>query len=92
MDLAKKAKKVIAITMHTDKKGIPKLRDKCRLPLTATNCVSLIITDIAVLKVIEEGFLLTELFEGHTTEEVIEKTAAKVKIADSIRIINYDKE
>ncbi len=89
MDLAKKAKKVIAITMHTDKNGVPKLRDRCRLPLTAVNCVSLIITDIAVLKVIDEGFLLTEIFEGHTIKEVMDKTAAKLKIADNIRIINY---
>ncbi len=92
MDLAKKAKKVIAITMHTDKKGVPKLRDRCRLPLTATNCVSLIITDIAVLKVTENGFLLTELFEGHTAEEVIEKTAARVEVAENIRIISYNQE
>lgn len=50
-------------------------------------CVSLVITDIAVLKITEWGFLLTELFDGHTVEEVIEKTDAKVMVADDIRII-----
>ena len=90
MDLAKKAERVIAVTTHTDKKGNSKLKEKCELPLTADRCVSLIITDIAVLKITENGYLLTELFEGHTVEEVIEKTDARVEIADDIRIISYN--
>lgn len=90
MDLAKKAKKVIVITTHTDKNGNPKLKKRCTFPLTATACVSLIITDIAVLQVTEQGYLLKELFEGHTVEEVIEKTAAHVNISENIHIIKYD--
>jgi acetate CoA/acetoacetate CoA-transferase beta subunit len=90
MDLAKKAKKVIAVTTHTDKKGAPKLKGRCGLPLTATECVSIIITDIGVVKVENGGFVLTELFDGHTAEEAVEKTGAALKVADSIRIIKYD--
>ena len=90
MDLAKKAKRVIAVTTHTDKNGNPKLKGECELPLTADNCVSLIITDIAVMKVTEKGYLLTELFDGHTVDEVIEKTDADVEVADDIRIIRYN--
>ncbi|SCH22650.1 Probable succinyl-CoA:3-ketoacid-coenzyme A transferase subunit B [uncultured Eubacterium sp.] len=90
MDLAKKAKRVIAVTTHTDKNGNPKLKGECELPLTADNCVSLIITDIAVMKVTERGYLLTELFDGHTVDEVIEKTDADVEVADDIRIIRYN--
>ena len=83
MDLAKKAKKVIAITTHTDKKGNPKLKKRCELPLTATDCISLIITDLAVMEVTDKGFLLKEVFDGHTVEEVIEKTGAPVEVASS---------
>ena len=90
MELAKKAKRVIAVTTHTDKNGNPKLKGECELPLTADNCVSLIITDIAVMKVTERGYLLTELFDGHTVDEVIEKTDADVEVADDIRIIRYN--
>ena len=89
MDLAKKAKKVIAITTHTDKKGNPKLKKRCELPLTATDCISLIITDLAVMEVTDKGFLLKEVFDGHTVEEVIEKTGAPVEVASSIRTIKY---
>jgi acetate CoA/acetoacetate CoA-transferase beta subunit len=90
MDLAKKAKEVIAVTMHTDRSGNPKLKKLCELPLTATGCVSLIITDIGVVKVEDGSFVLTELFDGHTVEEAVEKTGAELKIADDVRIINYD--
>ncbi len=91
MDLAKKAKKVIVITMHTDKSGNSKLRKKCTLPLTADKCVSLIITDIAVMEITPNGeFLLKELFEGHTVEEVIEKTDAPVKVSGEVKIIKSE--
>jgi acetate CoA/acetoacetate CoA-transferase beta subunit len=92
MDLAKKAKEVIAVTMHTDKKGNPKLKKRCDLPLTATECVSLIITDIGVVKIGKDGFLLTELFDGHTVEEAVEKTGAELKVADNVRVIKYEEE
>lgn len=90
MDLAKHAKKVIAVTMHTDKSGAPKLKKRCDLPLTATECVSIIITDVGVIEIKDGGFLLTELFDGHTVEEAIEKTGARLKIADDVRIIKYE--
>jgi acetate CoA/acetoacetate CoA-transferase beta subunit len=90
MDLARHAKKVIALTTHTDKRGNPKLKNRCELPLTALNCVSLIITDIGVVKIDDSGFVLTELFDGHTVEEAIEKTGAGLRVADEIRIIKYD--
>jgi acetate CoA/acetoacetate CoA-transferase beta subunit len=90
MDLARHAKKVVAVTTHTDKKGNPKLKKNCDLPLTALNCVSLVITDIGVVKVEKDGFLLTELFDGHTVEEAIEKTGADLRVADDVRIIKYE--
>lgn len=90
MDLAKKAARVIAITMHTDKEGNPKLKKECEFPLTANKCVSLIITDIAVIEVTEDGYVLKELFEGHTVEEAKEKTGAELKVADDVRIIHYE--
>jgi acetate CoA/acetoacetate CoA-transferase beta subunit len=90
MDLAAYAKKVIAVTMHTDRKGNPKLKETCDLPLTAKACVKLIITDIAVIEVDEEGFLLKEVFAGNTVEEVVEKTGAKLRVADDVRVIDYE--
>ena len=90
MDLARHAKEVIVLTTHTDKKGNPKIKEKCELPLTAEKSVSLIITDIAVIKVTDDGLLLTEVFDDVEVDEVIEKTGAKLKVADNIRRIKYD--
>lgn len=90
MDLAKKAAKVIVITTQLDKKGNSKLKKTCDFPLTADKCVSLIITDLGVIKVTDEGFLLTELFEGHTAEEAVAATDAELKVADDLRVIAYE--
>lgn len=90
MDLARHARKVIAVTTHTDKKGNPKIKERCELPLTATACVSLIITDIAVIKVEKRGLVLKEIFEGTTVEDVISKTGAKLIVEEPIRVISYE--
>lgn len=90
MDLARHARKVIAVTTHTDKKGNPKIKERCELPLTATACVSLIITDIAVIKVEKRGLVLTEIFEGNTIEDVVSKTGAKLIVEEPIRVISYE--
>ena len=89
MDLAKKAARVIVITTQCDKKGNSKLKKRCEFPLTADKCVSLIITDLGVIEVTSEGYLLKELFEGHTVSEVVAATDADIKIAEDIRIIKY---
>lgn len=65
---------------HTDHQGKPKLVEKCTLPLTAAGCVDLIITDKAVIAVEQRQFVLKELMNGATEEEVIELTAAELKI------------
>lgn len=88
MDLAKKANKVIVITTHTDKKGNPKIKENCKLPLTADACVSLIITDLAVISVEERGLVLKEIFDTTTVEEVVEKTGAKLIVDESIKTIS----
>lgn len=90
MDLAKKAAKVIVISTQVDKKGNSKLKETCEFPLTADKCVSMIITDIGVYEINENGFLLTELFEGHTVEEAIANTAANLNVAENVRIIKYE--
>ena len=89
MDLAKMAKRVIVLTMHTDKNGVSKLKQKCQFPLTADHCVSRIITDLGVIDITEDGFELVEIFEGHDVEEISQKTDASLKIRKNLKIISY---
>lgn len=88
MELAKKAKKVIVLMNHCNKYGDPKLLESCALPLTAKACVSLIITDMAVIEVTDQGFLLKEVMGPYTVEEIKEKTAATMIVSESLQIID----
>ncbi len=76
MDLASGAKRLIVTLTHTDRKGNSKIVPKCTLPLTATNAVDMIITDLAVFKFIDGQLTLIELMPNTTLEEVMEKTEA----------------
>ena len=70
MDLAFNAKKVICATEHTAKNGNPKIVKQCSIPLTAPECVDLIVTDITVIEVTKDGLVLREIAPGWTPEEV----------------------
>jgi 3-oxoacid CoA-transferase B subunit len=70
MDLVAAAKNIIAATTHTDKDGKSKLLKQCTLPLTGVNCVKRIITDLAVVDIIEKGFKLVERAPGVSVEEI----------------------
>ena len=86
MDLVVGAKKVIISMEHTAK-GKPKILPECTLPLTATNQVNLIITEMAVIEVTPEGLILKEIGPENTIEDVIANTPAKLILADEIKVM-----
>jgi len=85
MDLAFGAKKVVVVMMHTTKDGRPKILKKCTLPLTAPQCVKLIVTDIAVIEVTNEGLVLKEVVPGWTAEEVQTLTEPKLIVSPDLK-------
>jgi acetate CoA/acetoacetate CoA-transferase beta subunit len=84
MDLVVGAKKVIVAMTHTQK-GAPKILKKCTLPYTALGVVNMIITEMGVLEVREEGLVLTELHPDFTKEQVQEATEAKVIFSPDLK-------
>jgi 3-oxoacid CoA-transferase subunit B len=78
MDLVAGAKNIIVTMTHADKHGNSKLLSQCTLPLTGVNCITRIITDLAVLEVKGGAFHLTERAPGVSVEEIREKTAGKL--------------
>src|ERR1700729_444251 len=73
MDLVASAKNIIVAMQHTNPKGESKLLPNCTLPLTGVQCVKKIITELAVLDITEEGFLLVERAPGVGIEEIRSK-------------------
>jgi 3-oxoacid CoA-transferase B subunit len=80
MDLAWGAQKVIVTMTHTTKDDKPKIVKELSLPLSASRCVDLIVTDIAVIEVQPDGLLLREVAPGWTAEEIQSLTKARLKI------------
>jgi 3-oxoacid CoA-transferase B subunit len=87
MDLAAGAKKVIVTMLHTTKEGAPRIIKKCTYPLTASQCVSLIITDLAVIEVTTKGLVLKEIAPGWTVPEVQNLTEAGLVPAADLKEI-----
>ncbi|MGN7410495.1 MULTISPECIES: 3-oxoacid CoA-transferase subunit B [unclassified Sporosarcina] len=80
MDLVHGAKKIIVIMDHVSKKGEPKIKKQCDLPLTGKQVVNKIITERGLIEVTPDGLVLKEVFEGYTVQEVVDSTGADLKI------------
>ena len=80
MDLVASARNIIVAMQHTNPRGESKLLPACTLPLTGVRCVKKIVTDLAVLNVTTEGFLLLERAPGVSVEEIRVKTAGRLVI------------
>ncbi|MES9737308.1 3-oxoacid CoA-transferase subunit B [Peribacillus frigoritolerans] len=87
MELAQKAKKVIVLMNHVNKQGESKILKSCTLPLTAKKSVDLIITDMAVMEVTEEGLVLKEVMAPYTVDDVLRNTEATLKIHAAVNTI-----
>ena len=79
MDLVAGVKRVVVVMDHTSKEGDPKFKSRCELPLTGTNVVDMLITDLAVFSrpTRKDPFKLIEVAPGVTADEVRRKTPAK---------------
>src|SRR5450432_1006276 len=84
MDLVASAKNIIVAMQHTNPKGESKLLPLCTLPLTGVQCVKRIVTELAVIDITPEGFLLVERAPGVTVEEIRGKTLGKLIIPDKV--------
>lgn len=80
MDLVASAKNIIVAMMHTNPKGESKLLPKCSLPLTGLGCVKKVVTELAVIDITSEGFVLLERAPGVSVEEIVAKTAGKLTV------------
>ncbi len=82
MDLAVGAKSVWVLMEHTTKGGASKLVRRCTYPLTASAAVKRVYTDLAVIDVAAEGFVVRDMAPGLTFEALQNATAAPLRLAN----------
>ena len=85
MDLAAGARRTIVAMEHTDRNGRPKLVTECTYPLTGRECVSLVVTDIAVIQVTPGGLVLEEVAPDWSAEEVQEQTEPRLIVSPHLK-------
>jgi len=84
MDLVVGAKKVIISMLHTQK-GAHKILDECTLPYTALKVVDMIITEMGVMEITDEGVVLKELHPDYTLEEIKAATGCELIISPDLK-------
>jgi len=88
MDLVAGAKRVIVTTTHLTKKGDPKLRTQCTLPLTGVACVDVVMTDFGWFDVQKgERLILREIAPDLTVDDVRAATEAGFDVASDLKPI-----
>ena len=85
MDLVAGVKRVVVLMEHTAG-GKPKLLKRCNLPLTGAGVVDLVITDLGVFEVGENGLSLVDIAPEVTLEEIRSKTEAGFTVAPALKL------
>src|ERR1041384_4142287 len=89
MDLVASARRVIVAMEHATKEGKPKILKKCTLPITGTEVVDTIVTELCLIDVTAEGLVLREIRPDVTVEDVQRWTQPKLIISPNLRTSEY---
>ena len=84
MDLVASADNIIVAMMHTNRAGESKLLKSCSLPLTGVQCVSKIVTNLAVVEIRDNKFHLLERAPGVSVEEIMAATEGELVVPDHV--------
>jgi 3-oxoacid CoA-transferase subunit B len=86
--LVASARNIIVAMQHVNKAGESKLLKKCTLPLTGVKCVKKIVTELAVIDIVPEGFRLLERAPGISTDQIRNATEGHLVVEGDIPEMN----
>jgi 3-oxoacid CoA-transferase B subunit len=84
MELAQKAKQVLVVSRHLDKKGRGKLVASCSLPLTAAACVDTLVTERALFRRQDGRMRLASVRPDLGVEQALEGVPADLPVNDPL--------
>lgn len=73
--------------MEHTAKGSVKILSECTLPLTAVGVVDLIVTEMAVMKVTDQGLKLMEYNPAFTVAEIQSLTEAPLIVDENLKVM-----
>ena len=85
MDLVAGAENIIVTMTHASKNSQSKLLTNCSLPLTGVGCIKRVLTDLALLEILDGSFVLKERAPGVTVEEIKELTEGNLIVPDEVK-------
>jgi len=90
MDLAAGGGEIIVLMYHATKAGESKLVPECTYPITGLECVSKVVTNLALIEVVRgSGFVLREIAPGVSVEDVKRATAAPLQVPPDVREMDF---
>lgn len=85
MDLVAGVKKVVVIMDHNARDGSAKFIKECTLPLTGVRVVDMIISDVGVFMINDDGATLIELALDVSIEDARSRTEAEFDVAQHLK-------
>ena len=90
VDMASGAGRVVALLTHATDGGVSRIQQHCSLPVDGRRCVSLMVTDVAVLRVNGDGLELLEVAPGWTADDISSLTDAPLSVAPGLREMSFE--
>lgn len=87
MDLVAGARSVRVTMQHTTRDGAPRLVETCSYPLTGVGVVDRVYTDLAVVDVTPDGFLVREILDGLSQSELQDQSGARLTFAPDCGVL-----
>ncbi len=88
MDLAVGAREIRVLMEHVSKKGEPRIKHSCSLPLTASGVVRRIYTSLAVIDVTSQGLMVLEMVPGMDLARLQSMTEPVLQLAANWKPLN----